>query len=63
MHKNTPTEMKVIEKALEIGKKIGKTTSVNSPFQDLINLKNCESPAFPMHFNATENVPCYKLQV
>lgn len=55
--------MKVIEKALEIGKKIGKTTSVNSPFQDLINLKNCESPAFPMHFNATENVPCYKLQV
>lgn len=62
---NTPTEMKVIIKALKDRKKkkTGKTTSVNSSFQDLINLKNCESSAFPMHFNEMENVPCYKLQV
>lgn len=61
---NTPTEMKVIIKApKDRKKKTGKTTSVNSPFQDLINLKNCEASAFPMHFNEMENVPCYKLQV
>lgn len=43
--------------------KTGKTTAFKFPFQHITDLEHDESPAFPMHFSAMENVPCHKPQI